>query len=266
MRKIFTRLLNLLFPLKCPLCGSLTEGDFPRLCPSCLTQAEEELSLPCPICHNPASACRCGTDNLHGISNAIGEKTHISVGFYRPRSEGSALSRLIYALKHDTDDSTARVCADLLSHALLRQFLEADADIRQWTFTYPPRTKASVRRDGLDQAQRLAKLCAKRTGASYAPLFCRRGGNEQKSLTGSERMNNAALSLQLKSPSLCQGKKIILVDDIITTGATMTVCAELLRNAGAEAVFCASVLKTMPGSAQKEKAKPTAKPLWFKDV
>ena len=257
MKRLPQLLLNLLFPLKCPLCGTLTEGATARLCPACHEKMEEELALPCPHCGEPAASCYCIPTNLRGNSALIGGRSHICVGFYRPNHTGSPLSRLIYYLKHETDDSAARIFAERLSHALLRHFLASGEDIRSWTFTYPPRTRSAADTYGLDQAQRIARLCARRTGASFASLLRRRGGAEQKSLRGVERIDNAALSLQVHSPARCAGKKVILVDDIVTTGATAAVTSLLLRDAGTEAVFCASVLKTIPGSKEKNKADET---------
>ena len=257
MKKLPQLFLNLLFPLKCPLCGTLTEGDTARLCPACHKKLEEELALPCPTCGEPAASCTCIPTNLRGNSAVIGGRAHICVGFYRPNQTGSPLSRLIYYLKNETDDSAARICADQLSHALLRHFLASGEDIRTWTFTYPPRTRSAADSHGLDQAQRIARLCARRTGASCAKLLIRRGGAEQKSLRGGERIDNAAASLRVRSPALCTGEKVILVDDIVTTGATEAVAALLLRDAGADTVFCASVLKTVPASEEKNKADVT---------
>ncbi len=266
MRNPLTLLLNLLFPLKCPLCGELTEGDTARLCPDCAAAVEKEAAFPCPICRSPAPACTCLPENLHENCSTIGGRQHLSVGFYRPGETESTLSRLIFSLKHTPDEGTAHVFAGMLSRTLLRHFLAAGEDIRTWTFTYPPRTAEARSAAGLDQAQRLARLCAAQTGAAYAEMFIRRGGREQKTLTGEDRKQNAAGSLRLKSPPLCAGKRIILVDDITTTGATLSVCAELLRDAGAEAVFCTSVLKTVPHPHKKNKTKEADGPLWFQKI
>ena len=42
---VVSRLLNVLFPLKCPVCGTLTEGESARLCPDCIRKLEEETAL-----------------------------------------------------------------------------------------------------------------------------------------------------------------------------------------------------------------------------
>ncbi|MBE6560959.1 MAG: ComF family protein [Ruminococcaceae bacterium] len=266
MKLFLTRLLNLLFPLKCPLCGVLTDGDTPRLCPKCTETVAKEAVLPCPVCRNPAPLCTCLPTNIGDSFTVIGGRKHLCVGFYRPGETDSSLSRLVFSLKHTPDDGTARIFAGMLSRALLRHFLTAGEDMRTWTITYPPRTKEARRAAGLDQAQRIARLCAMQTGAAYADLFIRRGGREQKTLTGEERLQNASASLRLKPQACCVGKKIILLDDITTTGATLAACAELLRDAGAEAVFCSSVLKTGPHPHKKNKTKAADGPLWFQEI
>ena len=263
MRGLWTQFLNLLFPRGCPLCGDLTDGGTARLCAACTERIAEELKLPCPLCGKTAPECACLPSALTETVSAIGGCPHAYVGFYRPQEPESALSQLIYALKSNADDAAAQVLARMLVRELMRTFLSAGEDIRQWTVTYAPRSTGKRREAGFDHGERLAKLCAYASGARYAALFTRRGGREQKRLSESERRANAESSIRLRRRADCRDAKIILIDDVITSGATVAACAKLLRDAGAKAVFCASALKTEPHHRRKS---PTADtPLWFEE-
>lgn len=253
MSAFLRKIIDTLFPRRCPACGKWTAIASPSLCPACTQKLTEEYLRPCPICKSTAALCTCQPPGLLGNSIPI-----IARGFYEPGKTDSVTSRLIYSLKHRTDDSAAHLLARDLSGAILREFLSSGEDIRTWTVTYAPRSAAGYEKDGFDQAQRLAKVCARYTGARYASLFCRRGGNIQKKLTEKERQINAAASLRLRHPRRRHTGKYILVDDILTTGATLAECANLLRLSGAESLRIAVPLRTIPRLPKAE--------LWFAET
>ena len=69
---------------------------------------------------------------------------------------------------------------------------------------------------------------------------------EKQSTVGSaeKRRANIAGAYRAADPELVQGKRILLIDDIITTGSTLSECARTLREAGAAEVLCAAVART----------------------
>ena len=81
----------------------------------------------------------------------------------------------------------------------------------------------------------------------------------QKKLSEEARRINAAASIRLRHPGRTYSGKYILVDDIITTGATLAECAALLRQSGARSVVFAAALRTRP----KRKKRPEQTKLWF---
>lgn len=94
-----------------------------------------------------------------------------------------------------------------------------------------PTATSRVRQRGYDQAALIAKELARQTGLMYAPLLGRHGQHRQVGQSKKERKT------QLKNMFLVTGevrnKRIVLVDDVITTGATLEACAEVLRKASA---------------------------------
>ena len=141
-------------------------------------------------------------------------------------------------LKLKTQNKRALVShrTDKMASALTANGIENDRII-----TYVPRSPTKIRIEGVDQAKILAYALAKKTGQRIENVFlCRGGVKEQKSLEYAERdvFARSRFSLILGAEEKIKGKKLVLVDDIITSGATVKVCSELLTEAGALDVIC----------------------------
>jgi ComF family protein len=107
-----------------------------------------------------------------------------------------------------------------------------------------PLTKERRRERGYNQAQELAVGVEQRlreqgvAAQTYLDVLERNSGDEsQKKLDFKEREEHAKAVYHLHRRAFCNGKTIVLIDDILTTGATASACAQLLRNAGAKAVY-----------------------------
>ncbi len=246
MSSAASHILSALFPRRCPVCCQFT-GSAALLCRDCAANLEFEYKRLCPVCHQEAHHCRCAV-------NAVSDTPLLCCGFYEAGNTTAILSRLVFSLKQNADDSAAHVLARDLSRVILKQFLTEGEDIRTWTITYAPRSSAGYARHGFDQSRRLAKLCAHFTGAKFQPLFRRHGGGVQKELSAADRRVNAA-SIRLLHPARrCEGK-FLVIDDIVTTGATLEECAAQLRRYGAKDVRIAAPLRALPHHPKKE--------LWF---
>lgn len=247
MSSLFSKIIAVLFPLHCPVCGEWLASDSPGLCPQCAERLADEYDRHCPICKKKAAVCTCYSEALSADNIPV-----IAVGFYEPGKTDAVTSRLIYTLKQQTDDSAAHLVARDLAGAILKEFLAGNEDIRTWTISYAPRSVSGYEKAGFDQAQRLAKLCARYTGARYESIFRRQGGDAQKELSAADRETNASTSIRLRHPRRKYTGKYIVVDDILTTGATLAECARLLRARGAESVRIAVPYRTLPHRPIKE--------------
>lgn len=99
-------------------------------------------------------------------------------------------------------------------------------------------------RRGFNQAERLASELAKYTGLPVKePLRRVQISSIQAGLTSAERRRNALASFSLKQSAALTGTRILLVDDVFTTGATATACARLLKKGGASYVAVLTVAR-----------------------
>jgi ComF family protein len=91
---------------------------------------------------------------------------------------------------------------------------------------------------GYNQAEQIARPLAARLGLPCAPLLARRRATPPQSLLGkADRLANLRRAFRVPRPEKVRGLRILLVDDVATTGATLDAAARALKNAGAAAVI-----------------------------
>ena len=131
----------------------------------------------------------------------------------------------------------------------LKSVLDADKDLPELdaentVITFVPRGRKAVIEHGFDQSRFIAEALSEKTGIPWAETVRRaRGGREQKKLSAAERQKNVRGLYEAADEieTLVSGKNVILIDDIVTTGASMAACARYLVRARARAVICLSV-------------------------
>ncbi len=241
---------GLLFPPICRGCGERQNIFAPStpevLCPVCLARFRQECEENCRACGIAHSDCRCTPP---AILEAGGEVL-LHLAEYRA-GKANMTSRMVLRLKDCNDHRlvaflAARLSALVLPH-LLRPWEKTPSD-NEVMVTYVPRRRESVRQVGHDQAAVLAKVLAKRWGIRASGVIGRakRQGRQQKELRADERKKNASSSFVLRkhgAKSVC-GKTVVLIDDVCTTGSSLSACVALLRAAGAERVVCAVIART----------------------
>jgi len=118
--------------------------------------------------------------------------------------------------------------------------------------TNTPRMRDSIKLYGYNQTEVLAKLISKYAGINYTPVLeaSKLYDREQKSLDKTQRVlnvkNKFTLVKKIKTDKeLIKGKNVLIIDDVVTTGSTLSECARVMKNIGAENVYAlcaASVL------------------------
>jgi hypothetical protein len=113
-----------------------------------------------------------------------------------------------------------------------------------------PSARAAVRARGHDPALRITAAAVRELRAGGLPARCldvlvqRRGVADQAGLTAAERLANLAGALSVPRPAAVRARRLVVVDDVITTGATLAEAARALRAAGAEVLAVAVVAAT----------------------
>lgn len=236
----------ILFPPKCAVCGEilpLPENKYfssSCLCPECAYLWERAKQESCPECLCASHMCLCST----GSGKLKGYKLP-KLLTYTP-SISNTQNKMIFAAKHKNDKRLTEFLASELSVSLCRYLKDEGIAPDSCIFSYVPRRKRAINTYGFDQSRRLSLEIGRICEGQHAELFSRRRGKEQKRLDASARSENIALSVGLCSSAqaLIKGKVVVIVDDLVTTGATLGHAAMLLKRAGASRVVVASIART----------------------
>lgn len=214
---------------KCVFCGEpLPIGVKTPLCDRCLTEWETEKNAPCAKCRSPHKHCRCHPSSM---KDSVTRSYHLAD---YSKGQPSVCRALVLRAKQKMDESLCTFLASELARLLPRRLDD------RFLLTYVPRRKESKSEAGYDQAERLAKALSKQKGVACVELLCRAEHADlaQKEKGRETRLESASTAyLPAKKIDLVKGKRIFLVDDVMTSGASLNACAEILNQYGAEYVF-----------------------------
>ena len=215
------RLLDLLFPPQCAFCGTLTEKTDCGVCPACRSE------LP-------------WTENLK-------RKADFTVGISAPLYYEGTVRQAMLRYKFSGAPARGEVYGRLIAERL-RKEERTGFDVVAWA----PLSRKRLRSRGYDQARLLAEAAAKELELSAEPLLRKvRHTPPQSGITTPEaRRANVSGAYEALSPQRTEGKRILLIDDIITTGATVSECARVLLLTGAESVYAAALAVTRTDKKQ----------------
>ena len=235
------RLEYLLFPPICRVCGerqSIFKATLPQpLCDECSTKWAEQMQELCPQCGEAYVRCRCAPEVLR-LSNC---DRLVKLVQYRAKDAGVA-ERLILRCKDVNDRALFHYLAADLVMPVFRVLREDGVDVGNAVVTYAPRRIGQRLVIGHDQAAALASPLARGLGCRRVKAIRRTfGTRQQKELGVKARLDNAHRSYRIKARTDIKDKTVLLVDDVCTTGATLSACTELLYTAGAKRVIAVCV-------------------------
>ena len=228
--------LAYLFPPVCLGCKSRmlpTAQDI--LCPACREKWEKEQTKICARCGKRMPSCVCqAQDGVVSRPYPV-----FSLAAYR---HGTVAEQLVLSAKRSADKRLFRLFAEAIA-ARLRS-AGVSCHTAHTVVTYVPRNFRNRMREGQDQGALLASALGECLGVPAMSCFWNRGFISQKKLDGYGRMQHAAKVYRPKSGILSvRGKTVILLDDVCTGGASLSVCYAYLRQAGVARVVCATVAK-----------------------
>ena len=204
------KLLKLLFPPKCMLCGKVL-GEEEEICPSC----REKVLL--------------NTAPPRVEKGAFFDKAAAGLWY-----EGD-VRKALHGLKYHEKQSYARPLARVMAYAV-RHKLEEEIDL----ITFVPTNAATLRERGYNQAELLARELATMLDKPCLPTLEKvRETRPMHGLRPEERRANVLGAYRLCCPETAvAGKRVLVADDILTTGSTLSECARMLKTAGASRVLC----------------------------
>ena len=210
----------------CVHCKRKLSKNFSVFCPLCLSRYKNAKLRNCSRCCEILSRCTCTSDYLdtHLVHRLV------KVIRYVPSIEDMPQNRLIFSLKRENRADVAQFCAAELADAI-RHGVE---NYKDFILTYVPRRNKAKRKYGVDQAQVLAENLSALLQIPMIPTLRSLAKTPQKKLSAAARRKNAAFAPRLGVN--LSGKRILLVDDIVTTGASMGGAAVHLRGLGAKEI------------------------------
>jgi ComF family protein len=242
-RRVMHGLLDLVLPPRCLRCGAAVQGDG-RLCTACWRSLTFLGPPQCRLCGYPLP---------HALPAAplCGECASEAPAYDRARAAlryDDGARRLILAFKHADRTDTAPAFGVWLARAGAELLAEAEL------ITPVPLHRWRLLKRGYNQSAILARALARETGVPLIPdlLQRRRATRSQQGLSGRARLENVTAGAFRVHPwqrRHVEGRRIVLVDDVLTTGATAAACTRVLRRAGARQVDVLTLARVVRDAA-----------------
>ncbi len=238
------KLTELLFPPKCVGCHELLDWHLSKkgaFCAACQRRFESETLEQCGICAKAVKECLCVTKVMEKARcEALVKRV-----YYRHGMQTPVQNRLLFSMKRNR---TPRIFADAakgLAESVERLIATEALARESIVICHVPRRRSAYLEHGCDQAKLLALALARELSLPHQTLLSRSAGikreRPQKQLPVKARIAVANTSYRCKKNAAIKGKSILLVDDLVTTGATMAACTRLLRRRGAAKVYCVAL-------------------------
>ena len=214
MMKILDWILDLIYPPKCVLCERILEKDQLDLCHECRVNGPEH---PMPKTKRPFL------------------ESWTALWYYEDKVRDSVLRYKFQGARH--------YC--ITYGRLLAMKIQRDMEDRYDVLTWVPVSKRRKRRRGYDQVELLALAVGRELDVTPVRLLKKvRHTRPQSGISDdAARRANVLGAYRVTDPAAVRGKRILLLDDVITTGATAGECARILLSAGAKSVNCAAVAR-----------------------
>lgn len=232
--------IDLLFPIECLGCGK--EGEW--LCLQCYNR----------IALNKRQYClKCKKENIYGkYCRECGKDHHLDGALIASSYDDQTLKLMVKSLKYNLVKDIARELGRLLVLFINSKIKELGSgegghslfkDLTQVIVIPVPLHKKRLNWRGFNQAELIAEEISKHFNLPIQKDLIRIKENKiQAKLKEKERYENVKGCFSWAGGNL-KGKKIILIDDVLTTGATLNECARILKSAGADEVWGIVVAK-----------------------
>lgn len=235
---------DVFFPPHCPACGEWLGAPAPEgLCRECLADLPRADAGACAGCgkvpRTGASPFCRACDGQWAFDAVVAAAAY-----------AGAAKRLVRRFKYRADFAAGRLAGALLARGV-RESLPAPPDL----LVPVPLHRGRLAARGYNQAALLARECGRRLGVPVGPAALRRL-RPTRVLAGMHPPGRAAElcgAFAARRPELVAGRRVLLVDDVLTTGATADGCSRALKEAGATWVGVAVAARALPALSRRER-------------
>ncbi len=240
MASFWREFIDFFLPPKCPLCGNTAAA--PRdgqPCAVCVSRIRFIAHPRCPRCGR-GYGTDAGDDHLCSTCLTEGRR------FHKARSVGAYEGLLLEAIARFKFRGVAYLAYPL--GTLLAEYDDPDFAFQEIDLVIPvPLHPQRLRARGYNQSLLLARRVSRRRSLplNFTALVRARPTVPQTQLSGPERQKNIRGAFEVRDAARIRGKKILLIDDVFTTGATVQECARVLLRAGAERVDVLTVARVL---------------------
>jgi len=230
MLSIAERLFQFFIPSQCPCCKKVLREEQKGLCSDCFSEIRWIKPPFCSICGTPFVSEEVGN---HPCGACLTKRRHFAMARALGYYEGS-LQEAIHRWKYEGNESLSVHFAEWMAKGF---FCYWNPDLLDILIPVPLH-KERLRERGFNQALLLVRELSRRTGIPYRKrvLQKKRSTVPQVKLSGAEREKGVRGTFQLLEIEAVDGKSILLVDDVYTTGATVNECSRVMLAGGAKRV------------------------------
>lgn len=210
IKRILNSVADAFYPVRCPYCGRVIYREY-YACEDCKRKMPDV-----PTVSRVEGGYRCTAPFMYK----------------------DEFSEAVKALKFSGREQYAKPLAFAVVGALQCSGVNLDFDY----VACVPMHAVQKRERGYNQSELLARECARFLGTEYIDALEKFKKNKvQHTLSGSERRNNVKGVYRAVDKEKLKGKRILLIDDIVTTGSTLAECSKILNKCGCKEIECAVV-------------------------
>ena len=234
--ELFQAAVSLLYPATCTICGKhVRAGEY--LCDGCEAKIVRIVPPFCETCSEPFEG---SINTTFTCANCAHRTIYFDAAVAAYRGRG-IVREVIHEFKYGRQMHLRHLIAGWLHAALDDERLR---DVSIHLIVPVPLHPARQRERGFNQASLLAESLSVETSIPCRPLLERiRYTTAQTALDRSERMENLHNAFRLRKNANVRGLRVLLLDDVLTTGSTLSECARVLKRAGAISVYAATAAR-----------------------
>lgn len=251
LTKLKNNLLDVLFPPICLGCQKHLENRDKFVCDGCLSLIKLNNTLFCPVCQArlPENKRICG----HGSEKS---KKFPYLLAAASSYDNKIVQEIVHNYKYKKFDKLSLILGDILINYLDFIFENSKLSpcercpegtkIENYVVTYIPLYYSREKKRGFNQSKLLAELISKNFNLEMAGVLKRIKNNppQAKTKNYNERAQNISGAFQIINSEKIKNRNVLLIDDVYTSGATMSEAARILKQNGANKIIALAVAKT----------------------